>query len=170
MRALALAVVLLLAPSQAQARWPNGSAGRLQAAWPLLQEAADAAGLPPGFEVVLAAVCVHETGLRGLRGGLRREMFGPCQVHWRSWGARLAEAGVADRAEELLDVQVGVLAGAFVLAWLLQEYSNRAPAVAVCAYGCGEKAEAWERCEYSAAVAENVGLVLDVIGGRRGKG
>lgn len=158
-------VAILSAPALAEARWPDGSAKRLMIAWPDIQAAAEATDLPPGFELVLAAIATHETGVRGIRGGTNRAMTGPMQVHWDSWGERLIEAGIADSADDLLDVPTGIWAGAFVLAWLLQEYSDRGPVVAVCLFGCGTKAENWERCTYSEDIADNIGRVLDAVGG-----
>lgn len=171
-RIVALAALLLTsAATGVDARWPNGSGSRLRVDGALFDDAAEAFGLTPAHGVLLAAICVHETGNRGVRGGARREMFGPCQVHWATWGGALVGAGIAEQPDDLLDRATGVMAAAFVLSELLRVYHTTLRQT-VCLYGCGEKAEQWPGCEYADEVFDNVsraagellaGRVMDVV-------
>jgi hypothetical protein len=152
----ALLTAALLMPATAEARWPNGSGSRLRLDHDVFESAAEAFGMSPAEGVLLAAICTHETGHRGVRGGKRNEMWGACQVHWKSWAADLRESGVADKPEDLLDRPVGVLAGALVLSEIRRRYPGSTLRQQVCLYACGEKAEAWSSCGYADEVFDNV--------------
>lgn len=158
-----LAVALLL-PASAEARWPNGSGSRLRVDADLFAAVADVEGLSPVDAVLLAAICVHESGHRGVRGGVRREMWGPGQVHWKTWGEGLKAAGIAERPEDLLDRSTGVWAAAFVLRQIKDRYGDLTPQRMICLYACGEKAEQWPSCEYAGDIADNLPGVVAELG------
>jgi len=140
---------LLLFPAQAQARWSRLASKNVRRHAAAFEEAAEAFDLPAPL---LAAVAGHETHCQGVEGR-SAAVWGPMQVAWGTWGPLLSSLGVATREEDLLDVDVGVLAGAAVIAELRRLYPGRSLDLVLCLYGVGSPALLFERdCRYSRAV------------------
>lgn len=153
----ALALALLLAPAGVGARpWPPRATARVARHAETIRVAAETYGVAPAL---LAAVCVHESGLRPVRGGLGAGMWGPCQVAWSVWSDELQAEGIALAPEDLLepDLIAGLLAGAYVLARIRALYPGAEEWRLLCLYASGVVALGWsEGCAYSAAVLRGV--------------
>ncbi len=140
---------LLESIAQAQVRWTPGTEARVQKYAEDIRTAAESWGVEPGL---LAAIAVQETGMRPIRGGTRDEMWGPCQVHWRTWGWLLRWLSIAERPRDLLQAAVGLDAGAAVLSYQRARW-GRPWQLTVCLYSSGVQALRFERdCRYSRAV------------------
>jgi len=169
-----LCVVLLcmLWPRSSEARWSAGAAERITAHRAIFLRAAEATGADP---VLLGAMAGHETQARAVAGGKldaegQPTCFGPLQVHWPTWGGHLRGARVATEPEELLDFGVGVLAGAWVLAFKQRTYRPRTQALLVCLFGVGGDALGFETdCKYSRDVLANLPAAMWALWRGRGR-
>lgn len=156
MTLLLLALVVVAAPEPLD----PGTLARLAEVWPEVVEAAQLTSTDP---LVLAAIAIGETGVRGVQGGERDEMWGAGQVRWATWAPLLLEEGIVDlEADELLEPRAGLLAAAVVLEHLRTTY-HRPGALTLCLYGAGTRALRWHRdCAYSRRVLR----LRDLLRGR----
>jgi len=128
-------------------RWSSAVAERTRAAWPDVVAAAALEGQDP---VLLASIAAYESGMLPVRGGLRNEMWGPGQVHCRTWLRHLRRRHGAPglTCGDLLTVQWGLAGAALVLRHAMEEACGQR-AKALCLYGVGPKAAGWRSCAYA---------------------
>jgi len=138
------------------------TANRLRAAWPDVQTAATLEAVPP---ILFAAVVVHESGVRWIRGGAGKHYLGPAQVHprWvipvlrRRYAPGIVAADLLDQAQPW-----GLLAGAALLGgWLRM---GRGETWALCMYS-GASLRADGGCWYADEVRRIETLVRFAVGG-----
>lgn len=133
----------LATPAAAQVLDP-ATAGRLDAAWPEIEVAADLAQVEPEL---LAGLLAHETRMQPLAARGHR---GPGQIAVRWWGAWLAGEGLD--ADDLDDPVVGVLAVGRALLTLRLAWGLATDAQLLCVWGSGPSARWWRTCPYQRGV------------------
>ena len=149
---LAACIVALALP--VSARWSDQGAARVRSYAGEIHAHAASYGVNPSL---LAGLLVHESQMTAIQGGTRAECFGPGQIHWLTWGPILRGQGIAQQAEDLLDVHRGVEAAAAVLGAIRALHPRAADWKILCLYGTGSKALKFnESCSYSRAVLANV--------------
>ena len=149
-----IALGLLARDCHASTRWSPAVAARLAAAWPDVEAAAEAAGVPAD---VLGAMAATETGVRPLEGRYA-PVLGVLQVQPPTWRRLLWGAGWDD--SDLMDQTWGWYAAAEVLIYLRSQY-GREGALLCCLWSDGLAALGYTRdCLYSRQVARLRRLVV----------
>jgi hypothetical protein len=138
---------LLARDCHASSRWSPAVASRLVDAWPDVEAAAEAAGVPAD---VLGAMAATETGVRSVEGRYA-PVLGVLQVQPHTWRRLLWGAGWDD--SDLMHPVWGWYASAEVLIYLRSQY-GREGALLSCLWSDGLAALRYERdCLYSREVA-----------------
>jgi len=152
-----LAASLLARDCHASPRWSPAVASRLlDEAWPDVEAAAEAAGVPA---VELAAMAATETGVRSVEGRYA-PVLGVLQVQPHTWRRLLWGAGWDD--SDLMHPVWGWYAAAEVLIYLRSQY-RREGALLQCLWSDGLAALRYERdCLYSREVARMLRRVKGV--------
>ena len=129
-------------------RWGSNIESRLHTHWDTIVKVSRDQGISP---VLLAAICVYETGLRPIRGGRNNEMYGPCQVNCRANIHYLREHISEDfTCDDMLKMKTGLLAGAVMVGHFL-DY-NKPLKSTLCGYGSGIVGLEWSTCPYQRGV------------------
>jgi hypothetical protein len=142
-------------------RIPKETVERLEENYELIRMAAWMEGVDPNL---LAAVCIKESRLTPIIGGLNNKMYGSCQIHMHWWEGLLIKKYGIYKEDTILNPYFSYLSGALVLNKLQRRYPSKTVDQILCIYAIGTSAENFKKdCAYSRDVMHYLHEVKSII-------